>query len=88
MERLIVLTFLSIRFQCVDFITFQEKRDLITGLKTRTKAGRPNWDEVFLDLKNQNKGPITVFYCGNPYLAKTLRTMCEKYEFQFRKEVF
>ena len=24
----------------------QEKRDLITGLKTRTNAGRPNWDKV------------------------------------------
>ena len=72
----------------IRFITFQEHKDLITGLKTRTKAGRPNWDDVFLSLKNQNKGPITVFYCGNPYLAKTLRTMCEKYEFQFRKEVF
>ena len=28
---------------------------MITGLKTRTKAGRPDWDNVFDDLKSQNK---------------------------------
>ena len=61
---------------------------MITGLKTRTKAGRPEWDKVFRDLRSQNKGQVTVFYCGNPYLAKTMRAMCEKYGFKFRKEVF
>ena len=30
----------------------QSKRDLITGLKTRTIAGRPNWDKVFRDISN------------------------------------
>ena len=74
--------------QYIRFITFQEKKDLITGLKTPTKAGKPNWDEVFLNLRNQNKGTIRLFYCGNPNLAKTCRTLCDKYEFQFRKEVF
>jgi len=27
-------------------VSLQEKRDLITGLKTRTNAGRPNWSKV------------------------------------------
>ena len=29
----------------------KEKKDLITGLRTRTQAGRPDWDKVseFLD---------------------------------------
>ena len=30
----------------LDLIHKKEKRDLITGLKTRTQAGRPNWDKV------------------------------------------
>lgn len=30
----------------LDLIHKKEKRDLITGLKTRTQAGRPNWNEV------------------------------------------
>ncbi len=68
--------------------TFQEKRDLVTGLKARTKAGRPNWDVVFQELKDQRKGDITVFYCGNPLLAKTLQEKCEQFGFTYRKEVF
>lgn len=31
----------------LDLIHKKEKRDLITGLKTRTEAGRPNWDKVW-----------------------------------------
>ena len=60
----------------------------MTGLKSRTKAGRPNWDKVFTELKAQKKGPITVFYCGNPHLAKTLQKKCEEFGFIYRKEVF
>ncbi|MPC28250.1 NADPH oxidase 5 [Portunus trituberculatus] len=30
----------------LDLLHEKEKRDLITGLKTRTNAGRPNWDKV------------------------------------------
>ncbi len=30
----------------LDLIHKKEKRDLITGLKTRTQAGRPDWDKV------------------------------------------
>ena len=26
----------------------KEQRDVVTGLKTRTQAGRPNWDEVII----------------------------------------
>ena len=36
----------------------------------------------------QNKGKITVFYCGNPVLAKMLRLKCEEFGFGFKKEVF
>ena len=37
---------------------FQSKRDLITGLKTRTNAGRPNWDKVFKQMSEQRKGKV------------------------------
>lgn len=68
--------------------SLQGKRDLITGLKTRTNAGRPNWDKVFKQLQAQQKGKVTVFYCGPPQLAKTLRVKCDQYGFAFRKECF
>ena len=35
--------------------------------------GRPNWDKIFTKLGEERKGNITVFYCGNPILAKILR---------------
>lgn len=70
------------------YVCSQEKRDLITGLKTRTNAGRPNWDKVFKQMQDQKKGKVTVFYCGPPQLAKTLRYKCDQYGFAFRKEIF
>jgi len=70
----------------------QEKRDLLTGLKTRTKAGRPNWDRVFQHLKDESDEAsgreVSVFYCGNPQLAKSLQKKCDQFEFNFRKEIF
>ncbi|XP_015430140.1 PREDICTED: NADPH oxidase 5 [Dufourea novaeangliae] len=65
-----------------------EKRDLITGLKTRTNAGRPNWDKVFKQLQDRKKGKVTVFYCGPPELAKILRYKCDQFGFHFKKESF
>uniref|UniRef100_W8AMZ5 NADPH oxidase 5 n=1 Tax=Ceratitis capitata TaxID=7213 RepID=W8AMZ5_CERCA len=72
----------------LDLLHEKGKRDLITGLKTRTNAGRPNWDKVFKQLQAQKKGKVTVFYCGPPQLGKTLRYKCDQYGFAFRKECF
>lgn len=66
----------------------QTKRDLITGLKTRTLSGRPNWDDVFQKIKKEDAGKVTVFYCGNPVLSKTLLEKCDKFDFAFKKEIF
>jgi len=66
----------------------KEKRDLVTGLRSRMNAGRPNWNKVFAQLKAQNKGKITVFFCGNPGLGKILRLKCDEFGVTFRKEVF
>ena len=63
-------------------------KDLMTGLKSKTNAGRPNWEKIFRKLQNENKGRVTVFYCGNPAVAKILRQKCEEFDFDFRKEVF
>ncbi|XP_041972377.1 NADPH oxidase 5 isoform X2 [Aricia agestis] len=72
----------------LDLLHQKEKRDLITGLKTRTNAGRPNWDKVFQRLQEQRKGKVTVFYCGPPQLARILRVKCDQFGFNFCKEVF
>ena len=71
-----------------DNIIFQEKRDLVTGLKSRTNAGRPNWNKVFTKIKEQRKGKVTVFFCGNPSLSRNLKQKCDEFGFTFKKEVF
>ncbi|XP_011305289.1 NADPH oxidase 5 [Fopius arisanus] len=72
----------------MDLLHEREKRDLITGLKTRTNAGRPNWDKVFKQLDDRKKGKVTVFYCGPPQLGRLLRYKCDQFGFNFRKETF
>jgi len=72
----------------LDILHEKEDRDLITGLKSRTNAGRPNWNKVFTKLREEKKGQVTVFYCGNQGLARTLKAKCQEFGFKFRKEVF
>ena len=67
---------------------YQAKRDLITGLKSRTKAGRPEWTEFFRNIQQQNHGDVTVFYCGNPTLSNVLSQKCNEFNFKFKKEIF
>lgn len=72
----------------LDILHQKEDRDLVTGLKARTNAGRPNWNKVFTKLREEKKGQVTVFYCGNPVLARTLKAKCAEFGFKFRKEIF
>lgn len=66
----------------------KNKKDLVTGLSTRTKAGRPNWDEFFTQIQDQKKGKVTVFFCGRPQLGRILHRQSDKFGFKFRKEIF
>lgn len=72
----------------LDLLHEKSKRDLITGLKTRTQPGRPNWDNFFSEIEKQKKGKVTVFYCGNPEMGRILQQYANKYEFGFKKENF
>ncbi|KAG8184662.1 hypothetical protein JTE90_012147 [Oedothorax gibbosus] len=72
----------------LDLLYKKEKRDLITGLKSRTQPGRPDWNKVFKEIAEQRKGKVTVFFCGPDQLAKTLQSKCDEFGFRFRKECF
>merc|ERR1712241_371736 len=72
----------------LDLLHEKEKRDLVTGLKSRTNAGRPNWNKVFTKIKEQRKGKVTVFFCGNTSLGRTLKLKCDEFGFTFKKETF
>ncbi|KAL3884556.1 hypothetical protein ACJMK2_024689 [Sinanodonta woodiana] len=66
----------------------KEKKDLITGLKTKTEAGRPDWNKVFTEIRNEKRGKVKIFYCGAPALGKTIKEACAKFNFGFSKENF
>ncbi|ELU05067.1 hypothetical protein CAPTEDRAFT_147619 [Capitella teleta] len=66
----------------------KDNKDVMTGLKTRTQAGRPDWPQVFSKIADANKGRVKVFFCGAPSLAKSIKGHCEKVGFTFSKENF
>merc|ERR1719220_585957 len=68
----------------MDLLHKKGSRDLVTGLKSRTNAGRPNWNKVFAKIREQKIGKITVFFCGNPTLGKMLKGKCDEFGFTFR----
>ncbi|MFK0732450.1 MAG: EF-hand domain-containing protein [Gloeotrichia echinulata GP01] len=79
----------STLFVAMDLMHSQTKVDLITGLKSRTKTGRPNWDEIFHNLAKQHAPhKVDVFFCGPPGLSTQLKSLCTKYGFGYRKENF
>ncbi|XP_034031676.1 NADPH oxidase 5 [Thalassophryne amazonica] len=72
----------------LDILAKKEKRDSITGLRTRTQPGRPDWGKVFQKMSEEKKGKVHVFYCGAAALAKVIKAQCEHYGFNFYKENF
>ncbi|KAL4216478.1 NADPH oxidase 5 [Mactra antiquata] len=72
----------------LDLMYENSHRDLITGLKTKTEPGRPDWNKVFKGIKAENKGKVKVFFCGAPALGKVIKEASAKYNFSFSKENF
>ncbi|KAG0374395.1 hypothetical protein BGX24_010440 [Mortierella sp. AD032] len=66
-------------------------RDAITGLRSPTYYGRPNFDKIFGELAEahpQEHGQVGVFFCGPKPLGKTIHRCARKYKFKFHKENF
>ncbi|CAC5360482.1 NOX5 [Mytilus coruscus] len=72
----------------LDLVHKKEQKDFFTGLKTKTQAGRPDWDKLFGKFSEQKKGKKKVFFCGPKVMSNTLKEFCEKYSFAFAKENF
>ncbi|NWW95556.1 NOX5 oxidase, partial [Rhynochetos jubatus] len=72
----------------LDLLATKEQRDSITGLRTRTQPGRPDWSKVFGKVAEEKRGKVQVFFCGSPALAKVIRAHCERFGFRFFKENF
>uniref|UniRef100_A0A8B9IKK6 NADPH oxidase 5 n=1 Tax=Anser cygnoides TaxID=8845 RepID=A0A8B9IKK6_ANSCY len=72
----------------LDLLAAKEHKDSITGLRTRTQPGRPDWSKVFRKVAEERKGKVQVFFCGSPALAKVVKAHCESFGFRFFKENF
>uniref|UniRef100_A0A1D1XVG3 Superoxide-generating NADPH oxidase heavy chain subunit A n=1 Tax=Anthurium amnicola TaxID=1678845 RepID=A0A1D1XVG3_9ARAE len=52
-------------------------KDTITGLRSPTHFGRPNWDKIFSNMRDQYPATdVGVFFCGPKPLSKQLHTKC------------
>ncbi|NXM45883.1 NOX5 oxidase, partial [Gymnorhina tibicen] len=72
----------------LDLLAAKENRDSITGLRTRTQPGRPDWAKVFGKVAAEQRGKVRVFFCGSPGLARVIRGHCQSFGFRFSKENF
>ncbi len=63
-------------------------RDFFTGLRTQTKAGRPNLNQMFQEIYDRRKGEVGVYFCGNPIVGNIIQQKCYKYHFRYHREVF
>eukprot|EP01094_Clydonella_sp_ATCC50884_P009136 TRINITY_DN1866_c0_g1_i1.p1 TRINITY_DN1866_c0_g1~~TRINITY_DN1866_c0_g1_i1.p1 ORF type:complete len:541 (-),score=154.23 TRINITY_DN1866_c0_g1_i1:102-1724(-) len=67
--------------------------DSLTALESRTNFGRPNFERIMTDLRDDNPGKkVGVFFCGPRVLAKSLRelsrTLSAKHKADGAKFVF
>ncbi|KAG8405765.1 hypothetical protein J3458_021699 [Metarhizium acridum] len=55
-------------------------KDTITGLRSPTNFGRPNWDMIFRGVRKlHSPGEAGVFFCGPKGLGSALHVYCNKY---------
>ena len=65
------------------------RSDVVTGLRTRTHFGAPDWNGLLGAIARQHApDPVDVFFCGPPGLAATLRRVCAQLGMPFHEERF
>ncbi|KAF9974818.1 hypothetical protein BGZ73_001678, partial [Actinomortierella ambigua] len=68
--------------------TDENDRDAITGLRSPTYYGRPNFDKIFSELSAAHPpehGQVGVFFCGPKRMGETLHRCARRYDFKFHK---
>lgn len=67
----------------------QGNPDLLTGLRSKTNMGRPDWQHELSEIAEQHRPePVEVFYCGPPGLGRQIRPICRGLGLEFRQEDF
>ncbi|ORY49052.1 hypothetical protein BCR33DRAFT_657410 [Rhizoclosmatium globosum] len=61
-------------------INNDESTDAITGLRSQTLFGRPNWNSIFQDFVFDHRGTdVGVFFCGPKAVSMSLHQACNKF---------
>lgn len=64
-------------------------RDLLTGLHAPTRLSRPNWRQVFGDIREAHpEADVDVFFCGPEGLSRVLARESGRVDFGYKKENF
>jgi len=65
------------------------RSDMITGLRTHTHVGRPDWESMLGRISEAHRSErVDVYFCGPPGLAKMLAPLCHRLGMTFREEKF
>ncbi len=65
------------------------RSDIITGLRTHTHMGHPDWEKMLGAIKAQHApSKVDVYFCGPIGLANKLRAVCQHLGMPFRREQF
>ena len=65
------------------------RSDMITGLRTHTHFGRPDWEAMLGDVAARHPPEqVDVYFCGPPGLGAVLSPLCRKLGLSFREERF
>ncbi|HEY6722712.1 MAG TPA: ferric reductase-like transmembrane domain-containing protein [Polyangiaceae bacterium] len=63
--------------------------DLLTGLRSKTNMGRPDWHQELSEIAEQHRPePVEVFFCGPPGLGRQIHAACRDLQLGFRQEDF
>jgi predicted ferric reductase/Ca2+-binding EF-hand superfamily protein len=65
------------------------RSDMITGLRTHTHVGRPDWDAMLGAIAARHQpNVVDVYFCGPPGLGALLSRLCHRLGMSFREEKF
>ena len=65
------------------------RSDMITGLRTHTHVGRPDWEAMLGRIRDAHHSQrVDVYFCGPSGLAKVLAPLCLRLGMTFREEKF
>ena len=73
----------------MDLVQGSTRKDMLTGLSSRTSFGQPDWDQVFYRIASEYPYSRTnVFFCGPYPLGRIVRAAARRAGFHFSMEQF